>query len=275
MLSLLVARSVAGSTTEDSIRFAVASELLHNATLLHDDVADESDRRRGCPTLRCTMGPSVSVLVGDFWLVRAVRAVLDADRARERVVSMYAKTLSDLAEGEMFQLQKASTGDTMLEDYLSIIYRKTASLFEVTALTAAISVGASAQMEEAAAAFGRNVGLAFQMQDDIFDYLPSAALGKPCGVDLMEGKITLPLLGALRNVPREQQERIRGLVRGITPDRRDEIAAFVREHGGIEYARDVLHEYVDKALQALEDFPPSKDRDILSSLSSYIATRDK
>ena len=163
MLSLLVSRACLRSADtyvpgqklsplpEVSKRYAAASELLHNATLLHDDVADGSDMRRGNPTVRSLLGPSASVLVGDFWLVRAIRLILgDSDSGCDpRVVRIFSRTLSCLAEGEMLQLQKAQTADTDYEDYLRIIYSKTASLFEAAAVTAAISVNASGVCREA------------------------------------------------------------------------------------------------------------------------------
>lgn len=275
ILSLLVARACGGRANKDSIRYAVASELLHNATLLHDDVADQSDMRRGHPTLRSLMGPSVSVLVGDFWLVRAVKAILDTENGHERAIALFAGTLSDLAEGEMLQLQKASTCDTGFEDYISIIYRKTASLFAVTATTAAISVGADSAVEAGMTLFGRYLGLAFQMRDDIFDYMPQdASVGKPVGVDIMERKITLPLLGALENAPGEN-ERIRNIVRNIDSELRDEVIEFVRRNGGIEYAQRVLDEYVGRAVSALQVLSPSKEKELLISLTKYIALRNK
>lgn len=270
-----MARACGGRANKDSIRYAVASELLHNATLLHDDVADQSDMRRGHPTLRSLMGPSVSVLVGDFWLVRAVKAILDTENGHERAIALFAGTLSDLAEGEMLQLQKASTCDTGFEDYISIIYRKTASLFAVTATTAAISVGADSAVEAGMTLFGRYLGLAFQMRDDIFDYMPQdASVGKPVGVDIMERKITLPLLGALENAPGEN-ERIRNIVRNIDSELRDEVIEFVRRNGGIEYAQRVLDEYVGRAVSALQVLSPSKEKELLISLTKYIALRNK
>ena len=128
MLALIIARACsAGNRASDAtVRYAAASELLHNATLLHDDVADESDQRRGVPTIMSLMGPSVSVLVGDYWLVKAVELVLEASGDDMRVIRLFSKTLSDLAEGEMLQLQKAKSGDTDENDYLRIIYNKTA-----------------------------------------------------------------------------------------------------------------------------------------------------
>lgn len=275
LLSLLVARACGGRANADSVRYAVASELLHNATLLHDDVADGSDLRRGEPTVRSFLGPNASVLIGDFWLVRAVRCVLEAERGKERVTSVMAGTLSDLAEGEMFQLQKASSCDTTLQDYLGIIYRKTASLFVATALAAAISVEASPKLEEACAAYGRYLGLAFQMRDDILDYLPSGDIGKPVGVDVMERKITLPLLCALDNVDAKACADIRKKVRDITPSGREGILEFARSNGGIEGAQKVLEEYSMMAVKALEPLRPSREKEWLEKLAMACSQRMK
>lgn len=274
MISLLVARACGGAANADSIKLAVASELMHNATLLHDDVADEADQRRGEPTLRKLMGPSVSVLVGDFWLVRSVKAILDVSRDQVRTIGLFAKTLSDLAEGEMLQLQKAESGDTGFEDYLEIIYRKTASLFNVTAVVSAISVGASAETEKAAGDYGRYLGLAFQMRDDIFDYMPQASVGKAVGVDILEQKITLPLLCALEKVSPVEQEALRRKIRNVTLETRDEIIGFVREHGGVKQAQKVLEEYVARAVQALSPLPETKEKELLAEIAGYIAIRD-
>lgn len=275
MLALLMARACSpqGRTCRDSIRFAIASELLHNATLLHDDVADESDQRRGYPTVRALIGPSASVLVGDFWLVRAVRSILDAEQGQNMAISLFSKTLSDLAEGEMLQLQKADSGDTVLGDYLDIIYRKTASLFVSTMTLAAVSVGASEEMKDAAAGYGRFLGLAFQMRDDIFDYMPAAEIGKPVGIDIVERKITLPLLCALDNVGEDERKRIRGMIVNMSPERREEIMAFVRDNGGLEGAQTVLDEYTAKAVAALSALPASRDRDILEKLALGLSKR--
>ena len=141
-------------------------------------------------------GPA-SVLVGDFWLVKAIRCILDAARNSERAIRLFAKTLSDLAEGELLQMQKASACDTTREDYIRIIYSKTASLFEAAVLSGAVSADAPEEWTAALAGYARNLGLAFQIKDDIFDYTGGEVLGKPVGIDLREQKITLPLLAAL------------------------------------------------------------------------------
>lgn len=190
MLSLLMAKAI-GTPNGDSVRYAAACELLHNATLIHDDVADESSERRGYPTVSAILGPSAAVLVGDFWLARAVEMVLSTGNYG-RVVGFFSKTLTDLAEGEMFQMEKASSGDTDEEDYLRIIRCKTGSLFEAAGVAAACSVGASDEMFEAARRFSSCFGTAFQIKDDILDYAGTDALGKPVGADVRGQKITLP-----------------------------------------------------------------------------------
>ena len=165
MLALLIARACsAGQVSDSTISFAAASELLHNATLLHDDVADGSMKRRGVPTIMSLMGPSVSVLVGDYWLVKAMDLIMDADEGNgSGVMRIFSKTLKDLAAGEMLQLQKAQNGDTDENDYLRIIYNKTASLFEAACVSAAISVDACPEYEQAAKSYAVALGLAFQI----------------------------------------------------------------------------------------------------------------
>ena len=278
MLSLLVARACsAGRITEASVCYAAASELLHNATLLHDDVADSSDERRGVPTIRSVMGASVSVLVGDYWLVKAMECILSCHTSLDgRVIRLFSRTLSDLAEGEMLQLQKAGSCDTTEEDYRRIIFNKTASLFEVSSVSAAISVHAPAEMEDAVRRYAGSLGLAFQIRDDIFDYaVSSAQIGKPVGVDIMEQKMTLPLLGALRMAGEETAADIRHKVMEIHshPEYREEIIGFVRDYGGIGYAMDRLGEYLDEAVTALDVLPETREKLYLIEIADYVGKR--
>lgn len=278
MLALLMARACScGMATEASIRYAASSELLHNATLLHDDVADDSEQRRGVPTIMSLMGPAVSVLVGDYWLVKAMELILGDADSDARVIKIFAKTLSDLAEGEMLQLQKAQKGDTDQNDYLRIIYNKTASLFEASCVSAAVSVGASEQYVKAAKDYAVALGLAFQIKDDILDYDGSEAVGKPLGVDILEQKITMPLLGAMSNVSEEEENRVRGLVSDIAghPEYRDEIVAFVKSNGGLEYAVKELERHVDDAVKALEVLPDSYEKECLVALAHYTGKRNR
>jgi len=278
VLSLLVARACmaeVGSIPHDCWRYAAASELLHNATLLHDDVADESDQRRGKPTVNSLMGPSVSVLVGDYWLVRAVDCILEADRYSNEVVRIFAKTLGDLAKGEMFQLQKANSGDTTEEDYLRIIYSKTATLFEATVRAAVIGVDGSRELQDRMADFAVKLGLAFQIRDDVFDYSLDMNIGKPVGADILERKITMPLLGAFKAVDVETEKKIRDMVSSIAlhPENRDAIVEFVKSNGGLEYAQKRLEELVDEALEDLSVLPDTQDRRYLEALARFVGNR--
>ncbi len=277
LLSLMMARACSGGSvlSEASVSFAAASELLHNATLLHDDVADESDQRRGVPTIMSLMGPAVSVLVGDYWLVKAVELVLEASDGDMKVIRLFSKTLSDLAEGEMLQLQKAQSGDTDEADYLRIIYNKTASLFEAACVSAAISAKASEEYERAAKDYAVALGLAFQIKDDMLDYAGTDSVGKPLGVDILEQKITMPLLGAFANAGSEEEKRVREQVRNILdhPEYRDEIVAFVKANGGLEYSAWQLDKYIAQAVEALSVLPDSKEKELLEKLAYFTAKR--
>ena len=277
MLSLIVARACSqGSPACDAtVRYAAASELLHNATLLHDDVADDSDQRRGVPTVMSLMGPSVSVLVGDYWLVKAMELILGSAESDNKVIKVFSKTLSDLAEGEMLQLQKAQKGDTDENDYLRIIYNKTASLFEAACVSAAISVDACPEYEQAAKSYAVALGLAFQIKDDILDYAGTDSVGKPLGVDILEQKITMPLLGAFANVSSEEEERVRKMIKDIVdhPEYRDEIVSFAKSNGGIEYAVEQLDRYVAEAVEALSVLPDSTEKEMLVELAHFTAKR--
>ena len=267
MMALLIARAIAAPNS-DAVCCAAASELLHNATLIHDDVADESAERRGRPTLSALLGPGPAVLVGDYWLARAVSLIVDTGH-RDSVIRAFAKTLTDLAEGEMLQLEKAASCDTVEEDYLRIIHCKTASLFRAAAESAALSVEADPARLEAACTYGSALGIAFQIKDDILDYAGSETLGKPVGVDLREQKITLPLLEALKGSPQEAD--IRALVREIPshPEHCDTIRRFVAERGGVEKAARRLSEWVERAVRALDAFEDGPARDFLAEIARY------
>ena len=279
MLALLAARacSADGHASEATVRYAAAAELLHNATLLHDDVADDSDQRRGVPTIRSLMGPTVSVLLGDYWLVKAMELILGEHEADSKVIRIFSKTLSDLAEGELLQLQKAQSGDAVEEDYLRIIYSKTASLFEASCVSAALSVGASEDAVEAMRAYSVALGRAFQIKDDLLDYDGTESVGKPLGVDILEQKMTMPLLGALVNAGPQEDNRVRALVKDIVghPEHRDEIVAFVKANGGMEYASERLDFYVNQAVEALAVLPESFEKTLLVKLARYTANREK
>lgn len=276
VLTLLVARACSGGfVTDDTIKYAAAVELLHNATLLHDDVADDSPVRRGAPTVMSILGGRASVLLGDYWLVKGMENILASRNSSDRVIRIFASTLTDLAEGELLQLQKAETGDTLEKDYHRIIYDKTASLFVASAAAGAISVSATEEKMSAARTYAKCLGVAFQIRDDIFDYEENAEIGKPVGLDLKEKKITLPLLGALAKAGEERGWEIRRKLCRIDdhPEYGGEIIEFVKSEGGIEYARKRLYEYVDNARIALRPFGNMQEVEMLGEIAEFTADR--
>ena len=279
ILALLVAEAAGQATPpEDTYRYAAATELLHNATLLHDDVVDGATERRGIPTVASLLGGSAAVLIGDYWLQKCLRLILGARRETDRVLRLFAQTLGHLTEGELLQMQKSTTGDTTEADYLRIIYGKTASLFESTALSAAISVSAPEEVVRAMGDFAVQLGIAFQIKDDIFDYSDAAqALGKPVGIDLLEQKITQPLLCALDQVPAAEQQRIRGLVVRIAeqPSLAAEVSAFVKEHDGVSLAVAEMEKHVDLAISYLHVLPESREKGYLEKLARFVGQREK
>ena len=274
MLSLLAA-GACGGINDDSVRFAAASELIHNATLLHDDVVDGATLRRGLPTVMSLLSGQASVLLGDYWLVKAVKCILDASRESERVLRLFSKTLSDLAEGELLQLHKSAEADTTREDYFRIIYSKTASLFEASVLSGAVSAGAPEEWTAALAAYARNLGLAFQIKDDILDYSGSDAVGKPVGIDLRERKVTLPLLCALESVSADEAAAVRKWVADIDSDplQEERVRAFVRKRSGETAASMEMERLLDEAVSSLEELPSSEEKTYLAELARFVGER--
>ena len=275
MLALLVGGAL-GKKTADTYRFAAAVELLHNATLLHDDVVDGAACRRGLPTVFSQLGAGPAVLMGDYWLVACLKLILGAEKHVRQVLELFSGTLGHLTEGELLQLEKTSRADTSQADYLRIIYGKTASLFETSAISAAISVDATEAQCLAAGNFARQLGTAFQIKDDIFDYSdPSAALGKPVGIDLKEQKVTQPLLCALETVSAQEAEAIRAKVAGLAdhPEWEEEIRSFVKAKDGVARAVRVMDRYINEALACLEVFPASAEKEYLAALARYVGDR--
>ncbi len=273
LMALLVARIISGKVSEDAVKVAAATELLHNATLLHDDVADESTLRRGKPTLCSKIGPQAAVLVGDFWLARAMELVVEAKERQKEVVNVFSNAMTCLAEGEMLQLEKASGERTEQKDYLRIIYCKTASLFETACLSAAIVSGASEKELECVKSYACSLGIAFQIKDDILDYTGDDSLGKPIGIDLKEQKITLPLLCAFNESA--QEDEIRKMIFDIHshPEYCEQIRTFVFEHRGVEKAEVILEEYIQRAVDALAGFQDGPEKEYLTRIARYNTIR--
>lgn len=275
MLVLLTARAL-GQVNENTYCYAAATELLHNATLLHDDVVDGATQRRGMPTVASLLSGSASVLLGDFWLVRCLDRVLETSEDSTRVLRLFSATLKHLAEGELLQMELAGKGSTTQEDYLRIVYGKTASLFVTAVVSGAISVRASAESLQVAERFAAKLGIAFQIKDDILDYADDASLlGKAVGVDLREQKITQPLLCALEQVSEREACEVRKQVAALSdhPEEEAAIRAFVQRQHGAQLAGEVMNGYLDEALSCLEKFPESEARAYLAAITRFVGDR--
>lgn len=266
ILTLLFAR-LYGSVSEATYNSALSLELLHTASLIHDDVVDESTERRGLPSVPALFGSKVSVLSGDFLLATSLSYMsLVENMEMARVVSRLAQ---ELADGELLQ-QHFSFSDSVTEEiYFSIIKKKTASLFSACARLGAMSAQASNEEIEKSARFGELVGLCFQIKDDIFDYFDSSEIGKPTGNDIREGKQTLPLLYALKQHGNaEIMQLVQQLGEAeITDEKAKKLTSFAIENGGIEYAEKVMNRLCEQAFDIL---PKEGDAEVLEALRAYL-----
>ena len=266
ILVMLMAK-LFGNVTDSTLHAALSLELLHTASLVHDDVVDESDERRGQSSVNAVYNNKVSVLVGDYMLATSLKHA--AHTGILKLVDLVSRLGQELSEGEIIQLANVSNQNFSEEVYFDVIRKKTAALFTASAESGAVSVYAGEAEEKNAALFGEMIGIAFQIKDDIFDYYECPDLGKPTGNDMMEGKLTLPALYVINRTQeqplREQALRIRSMKAS-----KEEITAFVeriKEEGGIAYAEKVMHTYRDKALELL---PTTADEAIRASLTAYI-----
>jgi octaprenyl-diphosphate synthase len=247
-------------------------EFIHTATLLHDDVVDESSLRRGRATANALFGNAASVLVGDFLYSRAFQMMVSVNRMR--VLDVVADATNVIAEGEVLQLMNMHDPDLAVEDYLQVIRFKTAKLFEASARLGAILGQADAVTEEACADFGRRLGTAFQLVDDLLDYEGrSEELGKNVGDDLREGKATLPILLAMTRSTAEEREMMRRAVQSGEVDRLGQIIEVVRRTGAIEATRQAAEEEIKQARLNLDCLPRNHARDALLELCSRAVHR--
>jgi octaprenyl-diphosphate synthase len=267
---LLVARAL-GYAGSNHILLAAVVEFVHTATLLHDDVVDESDLRRGRETSNALFGNAASVLVGDFLYSRSFQMMVDVGQMR--VMRILADATNRIAEGEVLQLLNVHDPSVDEDRYLRVVERKTATLFEAATRIGAVLAGASPQVEDAAACYGSSLGTAFQMIDDLLDYSGNIAdIGKRLGDDLREGKVTLPLIHALRLAAPSDRSQIEAAIREGGGDF-DQIAAIVRNNGSLEYVRERAMQESNAATDALELFPKSQFCESLLELNSYAMRR--
>ena len=266
LISVLAARAL-GYQADKAITCATFVEFIHTASLLHDDVVDESDMRRGRATANAEFGNAASVLVGDFIYTRAFQLVAQLESLE--VLRIMSDATNVLAEGEVQQLMNVNDPETTEANYMQVIYRKTARLFEVAGQAAAIVANASMAEQEALKYYGRYLGTAFQLVDDVLDYSANAqALGKNVGDDLAEGKPTLPLLHAMRHGNPAQAALIREAIeQGGKRNAIDEVLAIMAEHQSLDYAMNRAKEEAQKAVDAISILPDSSYKDALISLA--------
>jgi octaprenyl-diphosphate synthase len=249
-------------------------EFIHTATLLHDDVVDHSSKRRGRDTANALFGNEASVLVGDFVYSRAFQIM--AATGSHRVIEIMADATNVIAEGEVLQLMNAHDPDTTEQRYLEVIHRKTARLFEAGAEVAAVLSGAPEAIQRALALYGRHLGAAFQLIDDVLDYRSDPATrGKNLGEDLAEGKPTLPLIHALRTLEGADRALLRAAIEQPIDADMAQVIALIDRSGGIDYTRDVALAEVEHAREALLMLPPSQWRDALGALAGAAVDRDR
>jgi octaprenyl-diphosphate synthase len=254
-----------GFKGHEQYELAATVEFIHTATLLHDDVVDESSLRRGRATANAMFGNAASVLVGDFLYSRAFQMMVSVNRIR--VLDVLADATNVIAEGEVLQLMNMHDPDLAVEDYLRVIRYKTAKLFEASARLGAVLAGADAALEESCAQYGRSLGTAFQLVDDLLDYEGNSdELGKNVGDDLREGKPTLPLLIAMERGTEADRSLIRHAIEQGELDKLPQILAIVRQTGALDATREAAQAEADKARQSLLTLPASAAREALLEL---------
>lgn len=265
---------VCGTVGESTHRGAALIELLHTASLVHDDVVDDANYRRGFFSVNALWKNKIAVLVGDYLLSRGL--LLSVDNQEFRLLQIVSNAVREMSEGELTQLAKARKLDITEDVYFEIIRQKTASLISSCCAVGAASVGAAEEVIERMRIFGEKVGLAFQIKDDLFDF-GDAEIGKPLGIDIKEKKMTLPLIFALKQASWMQRRHIINLVKNHSekPQKVAEVIQFVRDSGGIQYATEAMNRLVEEARQILLTFPVSPYRTSLEGLVQFTIERSK
>lgn len=276
VLVLLSARLFAGAVTERAIRAAAAVEMLHNATLIHDDVVDDSDKRRGHATINSVWDNHIAVLMGDFFVSSSLKEAIST--CDLRIVSALASLGCELSVGEMDQIYNARFHHLTEDAYFTVIARKTASLFVACVEMGAYAVGVPDDDPRLAALreFTKRLGLCFQIKDDIFDYFDDGRIGKPTGNDLREGKVTLPLLHALTRADHPEREAMAALAakEELSTEEIATLIDYAKRAGGIEYAYSTMSRLRDEAVEILAEAHAGAEGRALADLLDFIITRD-
>lgn len=272
---VFLSAKVCGEVNDSTYRAAALIELLHTATLVHDDVVDDSNMRRGFFSVNALWKNKIAVLVGDFLLSRGL--LLSVDNKDFHLLGIVSNAVREMSEGELLQIEKARRLDIAEPVYFDIIRQKTASLIAACCACGAASVSQDKAVEEKMRSFGEYTGIAFQIKDDLFDYGKPGDIGKPTGIDIKEKKMTLPLIYALNKASSSEKKRIINIVRNHNeePERVAEVIAFVHQSGGIAYATQKMNEYKEKSLALLNEFPGGEAKEALRELVEYTVQREK
>ncbi|MBL7864811.1 MAG: polyprenyl synthetase family protein [Cyclobacteriaceae bacterium] len=271
---IFLSAGTCGKITESTFRAASLIELLHTASLVHDDVVDDANYRRGFFSVNALWKNKIAVLVGDFLLTRAL--MLSVENKEFDLLSIGTESVKEMSEGELLQMEKARRLDIREDVYFQIIKQKTASLIASCCAMGASSAGAEKEQVEKMKAFGLQIGMAFQIKDDLFDY-GDDSIGKPLGIDIKEKKMTLPLIYALSKASWLEKRKMMGIIRSESdkPGKVREVIDFVRASGGIDHAKKAMDKFYQEALGILQEFPESEYRKSLTNLVRFTIERVK
>jgi octaprenyl-diphosphate synthase len=264
-----------GKFEEKTYRAASMIELLHTATLVHDDVIDEANFRRGFFSINALWKNKIAVLVGDFLLSRGL--LLAVKHEEFALLKIMSTAVQEMSEGELLQIEKARKLDITEEVYFDIIRKKTATLIAACCAGGANSVGQSKDVVEQMRLFGEKAGISFQIKDDLFDYTQSSIIGKPTGIDIREQKMTLPLIYTLNTVNKKEKNYIINIIKNHHKDDKKvaEVIALVKKNGGLEYAEKTMHNYYNSAIELLNQFEDNEAKNSLILLLDFVVNRKK
>ncbi|MDF1560267.1 MAG: polyprenyl synthetase family protein [Bacteroidales bacterium] len=264
-----------GTITETTYIAATFIELLHTATLVHDDVVDDASERRGLPTVNVLYNSKIAVLVGDYLLAQGL--LISVSKKRFDMLGIVSDAVREIVRGELIQLQKTRKLDISEEDYFRIIRMKTAALIAACTACGTSSVTDDQETVEKMKLFGENVGVAFQIKDDLLDYTSNGLTGKREGNDIKEKKITLPLIHALREAGPAERRKIKRIIRKKKKSRAEirEVITFVKNNHGLEYAETKMQDYADRAIHILEEYPESETRSAMMEFVIFSTLRKK
>jgi octaprenyl-diphosphate synthase len=274
-LFVFLSAKACGDITESTYRAASLIELLHTATLVHDDVVDDSNLRRGFFSVNALWKNKIAVLVGDYLLSRGL--LLSVDNNEHRLLGIVSNAVREMSEGELLQIEKARRLDIAEPVYFDIIRQKTASLIASCCASGAVTAKASEADIARMRLFGELTGIAFQIKDDLFDFGSDENIGKPTGIDIKEKKMTLPLIYALNHASTSEKRKIISIMKNHNenPEKVAEVIAFVKQSGGIAYTQEKMTEYKNKAIEELRKFPETEARNSLEQLVIYTTERKK